>query len=163
MFHSANRIRILAVAWAAVICISTRSDRTVFTELPVQLLTAIAPQHRWVHIWTPYAVFTSKVYHVVEFALLCTLVFLALIRLIKKPSRALVAAAAISALYAVGDEWHQTYIPSRHGSWVDFAIDCLGIALASACIWWRLKHQARLARVIDSKTEIEQNEIEQNR
>jgi len=41
-------------------------------------------------------------------------------------------AAAIAFLYAVSDEVHQHFIPTRVGSPIDVAIDAAGIALA----WW---------------------------
>ena len=46
--------------------------------------------------------------------------------------RAPACAAAIAFLYAVSDEVHQHFIPTRVGSPIDVAIDAAGIALA----WW---------------------------
>lgn len=40
------------------------------------------------------------------------------------------SAAAIAVLYAISDEWHQTFTEGRHGSPVDVLIDSAGIALA---------------------------------
>jgi VanZ family protein len=39
-------------------------------------------------------------------------------------------AAAISVLYAVSDELHQTFVSGRHGTPVDVVIDSIGISLA---------------------------------
>lgn len=39
-------------------------------------------------------------------------------------------AAAISLAYAASDEYHQTFVPGRYGTPLDFAIDASGIALA---------------------------------
>lgn len=39
-------------------------------------------------------------------------------------------AIAITLLYAVGDEYHQTFTEGRHGSPVDVAIDAAGVAIA---------------------------------
>ena len=44
--------------------------------------------------------------------------------------RALAAAAAISFLYAISDEYHQSFVEGRNGSPVDVAIDSAGIGLA---------------------------------
>jgi VanZ family protein len=33
-------------------------------------------------------------------------------------------------LYAVSDEWHQSFVPGRASQWEDFGVDLLGIALA---------------------------------
>ncbi len=41
-----------------------------------------------------------------------------------------VLAALIAAAYAASDEWHQTFVEGRHGTPVDWLIDCTGIAIA---------------------------------
>lgn len=50
--------------------------------------------------------------------------------------RAAVAALAVAILYAVLDEWHQSFVPLRDGRWFDVAIDAAGAALA-AWLWRR--------------------------
>lgn len=45
---------------------------------------------------------------------------------------ALALAVAIAFLFAVSDEYHQTFVEGRHGSPVDVGIDTIGIALAVA-------------------------------
>jgi len=42
----------------------------------------------------------------------------------------LLAAVAITLLYAAGDEYHQTFTEGRHGTPVDVAIDAAGVAIA---------------------------------
>jgi VanZ family protein len=44
--------------------------------------------------------------------------------------RALLGAVVISLLFAVSDEYHQTFVTGRHGSPVDVGIDALGIGVA---------------------------------
>ena len=44
--------------------------------------------------------------------------------------RALLAAATISFLYAITDEYHQTSVTGRHGSLLDVGIDAIGIGVA---------------------------------
>ena len=44
--------------------------------------------------------------------------------------RALLAAVVISVLYAISDEYHQTFVSGRHGSPVDVAIDAVGVGIA---------------------------------
>jgi VanZ family protein len=44
--------------------------------------------------------------------------------------QALVLAATVSFLYAITDEYHQSFVEGRHGSAVDVGIDALGISLA---------------------------------
>lgn len=52
------------------------------------------------------------------------------------PLRALGLAAGISFLYAVTDEYHQTFVEGRSGSAVDVAIDSVGILLAVWLLAW---------------------------
>jgi VanZ family protein len=42
-------------------------------------------------------------------------------------------------MYAVSDEWHQTFVPTRVGTPSDVMIDAAGAALglALAALWWR--------------------------
>ncbi len=44
------------------------------------------------------------------------------------------AAAAIAVLYAVSDEYHQTFVAGRHGSPIDVLIDGAGVAIAWALV-----------------------------
>ena len=58
---------------------------------------------------------------------------------------ALVALFGLAALYAVTDEFHQTFVPSRQGQIVDVFIDSLGAALGLFAVWmavrWRKPSQ----------------------
>ena len=74
-----------------------------------------------------------KFVHAGEYALLCLLWWRAL-RTVMPGDRALVAAVAISAGYAVTDELHQTTVTGRHGSPVDVLIDTLGASLAALLV-----------------------------
>lgn len=40
------------------------------------------------------------------------------------------AAAAVTVLYAISDEWHQSFTEGRHGTPTDVAIDAAGVLLA---------------------------------
>jgi VanZ family protein len=53
-------------------------------------------------------------------------------------------AAAIAVGYAIGDEFHQSFVPGRDGSPVDVAIDAAGVAAT-----WLLRARARRARRLD--------------
>jgi VanZ family protein len=46
--------------------------------------------------------------------------------------RSPLAAAGITLAYAIGDEYHQSFVEGRHGTPVDVAIDAAGVALAVA-------------------------------
>lgn len=69
----------------------------------------------------------KKLAHVTEYAILHFLLFRAL-RTVIAPDRALFAAAVISLLYAISDEYHQTFVPLREGRIRDVFIDSIGIA-----------------------------------
>ena len=75
-----------------------------------------------------------KLIHAAEYALLCFLWWRALRTATGDGRAALQLAAAIALLYAAGDEWHQSFVPGRHGTPVDVVIDGAGIAIAAALI-----------------------------
>jgi VanZ family protein len=83
-----------------------------------------------------------KLVHLIEYALLCVLWWRAF-RAGGSPGRAALAAFLVSALYAVSDEYHQSFVEGRSGSPVDVAIDSAGAALAAL----RLRAGARQRRV----------------
>ncbi len=63
-----------------------------------------------------------KVIHVLIYGLLTAAWYRAL--------SSIVPAIVISALYAVSDEIHQSFVQGRHGSPIDVAIDLVGILIA---------------------------------
>jgi MYXO-CTERM domain-containing protein len=44
------------------------------------------------------------------------------------------AAVLITLLYAISDEWHQSFVEGRHGTWTDVVIDMAGVGLAGLAI-----------------------------
>lgn len=67
--------------------------------------------------------------HAGEYALLTALWWWAL-----RPTlgaRAVAVAAAVSLLYAISDEIHQSFVPGRDADPLDVAVDLAGIALAA--------------------------------
>jgi VanZ family protein len=75
-----------------------------------------------------------KLAHVAEYGILTALLWRAL-RTHLVTTHAVQIAALVAALYAVSDEWHQTFVPGREGSLRDVAVDALGIAGVS--VWLR--------------------------
>jgi VanZ family protein len=69
-----------------------------------------------------------KFIHAGDYALLCFLCWRALRTRMDRVT-ALAPAWGIAVLYAISDEYHQTFVQGRHGSWVDVVIDSLGAAL----------------------------------
>lgn len=70
---------------------------------------------------------TRVVAHFSEYALLAALWAWALSPALGR--RALLAAAAISLLYAISDEYHQSFVEGRDSDPVDALVDAAGIAL----------------------------------
>jgi VanZ family protein len=62
----------------------------------------------------------KKLGHMIEYAILTLLLQGAL------PSRSLAAAWALAVMYAVSDEYHQTFVPGRNGWFGDVIIDAAG-------------------------------------
>lgn len=84
-----------------------------------------------------------KVVHAVEYGLL----FLLWLRALGWSGRAAWWAAAIALLYAVSDEFHQTFVDGRSGHPRDVAIDTAGVLIA-ALVTWRLRVRARAGRSV---------------
>ena len=61
-------------------------------------------------------------------------------------SRPMAWAAALSLVYAIADEYHQTFVEGRTGTWEDVAIDALGIAAALLVIGRDREKRAALQR-----------------
>ena len=79
-----------------------------------------------------------KLAHITEFGLLWFLWWRAL------GYRSPVPAILIALGYAASDELHQSYVPDRTGSPVDWAIDAAGVGLAglAVALWSRLRRPA---------------------
>jgi hypothetical protein len=82
-----------------------------------------------------------KLVHFTEYALLCFLWWRAFSARMR-PDRAALAAFLVSALYAVTDEYHQSFVGGRSGNALDVAIDSAGAALVAL----RLRGGARERR-----------------
>lgn len=94
----------------------------------------IVPLLRWLHpTISEHAImevqfFIRKAAHVSEYAVLASLLYRALINTILQ-GRTLVSAAVVllfCGIYAVSDEFHQSFVPSRTATARDVAIDGAG-------------------------------------
>jgi VanZ family protein len=106
----------------------------------------IAPLVRWLLPDLPeesvqgVVLFVRKCGHVTEYAVLALLLWRALRGSAKSGnprwrwSKAGLA-LGITALYAVSDELHQTFVPARQGSVWDVLLDTSGAVLALLCLW----------------------------
>jgi VanZ family protein len=75
-------------------------------------------------------VVARKLVHLVEYGFLCFLWWRAFSPS-ASPGRAALAAFVVSALYAVTDEYHQSFVEGRSASALDVAIDSTGAALVA--------------------------------
>ena len=73
-------------------------------------------------------VFIKKGAHITEYAILYFLLFRAFQSLMVT-RKALIVSAVIAVLYAISDEYHQTFVPLREGTVRDVLIDSIGIFL----------------------------------
>ena len=71
-----------------------------------------------------------KAAHATEYAILALLLWRALRRPVSWDSRAAWLAFAGAALFALSDEWHQSFVPNRQAHPLDVLIDSLGAAAA---------------------------------
>lgn len=53
-------------------------------------------------------------------------------------------AIAITMLYAASDEWHQTFVPGRHGDLLDWLVDITAALLVLGLRHWAIRRQKRL-------------------
>ncbi|MGI9117361.1 MAG: VanZ family protein [Gaiellales bacterium] len=86
---------------------------------------------------------TRKAAHIGVFGLLCAACVMALrAQGIRQPP-ALVGGALLALAYAGADEYHQTFVPTRHGAPVDVAIDAVGIGIAVMVLVVVYRHRGR--------------------
>jgi VanZ family protein len=74
-----------------------------------------------------YDFIARKLAHMAEYGVLTVLLFRAVRIHTRRNARALLIAAVVAVLYALSDEWHQTFVPGREGSLRDVAVDALGV------------------------------------
>ena len=78
----------------------------------------------------------KKGMHMVAYGIL-TILYLWALRGSAHDDRVVRVASVVLALtYALSDEYHQTFVPGRNGTWVDVAVDGVGILAATVLDWW---------------------------
>jgi len=113
--ESRKRWRILAVYWlpvlgwmALIFLLSSQPDLPHISETWLDILI-------------------RKAGHALEYAVLCFLLGRALARGEGLPLRvALRWSLVVTVLYALSDEWHQSWVPGRKSRWYDVVVDTLG-------------------------------------
>lgn len=123
---------------------SAPAPRTLLRSLaPLALMAVIfylSAQHADPDVawWEPIA---RKLGHVGGYAALTLLWSWALAGSAPRP---VALAAAISLAYAVTDEYHQSFVETRHGTAADVAVDAVGVALAALLVnWWTRREAAK--------------------
>ena len=88
------------------------------------------PQQRWLDL------LLEKAGHAFEYAILAALLTRALASGRNARGRAFLAAVVFSWLYALSDEFHQSFVPGRTAGWSDVLFDWIG-AMGGAWLWIR--------------------------
>jgi VanZ family protein len=80
-----------------------------------------------------------KIAHITEYAIL-TLLLIRAIKLHLNKKGTLVVSALIALVYAISDEYHQTFVFGRHGTVRDVGIDSIGIILMTLLVlrFWKI-------------------------
>jgi VanZ family protein len=124
-------------------------DSATFIRLMQQLSDSPAYREGFARFWNGYGLLVVKGWHATEYAIL-VVVGAAMLRRWQRgrAGKAIQSAFAFAILYAATDEWHQTFVPGRHGSLRDVLIDSMGALLAAVCLsaWERRKHRRRRDR-----------------
>jgi len=87
--------------------------------------------------------FVKKGAHIAEYAILYLLLFRAF-HTAMVSRKALFVSAIIAVLYAISDEYHQTFVPLRGGKVRDVLIDSIGVFLAYLFLRRRHIHLSKL-------------------
>jgi VanZ family protein len=131
----------LALIWMAVIfAFSSQANSGAYTEAYLQ--EANVP--------------VRKLAHMFEFAVLAVLYQMALARSITKADgqakinfKHYWLAFVLAVLYALSDEWHQSFVPGRSSSLFDSGVDSIGALIGLTTVYW-------LRRLLVSAQEQEQ-------
>lgn len=80
-----------------------------------------------------------KSLHMIEYAILYFLLFRSFYRFEKTKKKAIYISLVVSILYAVSDELHQTFVPTREGHIRDILFDSAGASICMTLIKKYLK------------------------
>ena len=83
-----------------------------------------------------------KVAHVTEYTILCILVNRSAGVTVASSKRHRIVPPAITSLYALSDEYHQSFVPSRGATYTDVMWDSLGAVIGTCILYWVHRRQA---------------------
>ncbi len=139
---------VAAVAWCGFIAGTSSTvilPHDFFAWVARHLLTEQRSYRKFVAFWGYSWFAIVKGWHAAEFAILSALCLAILDRLTGSYSRRnVLLSLAICLLFAISDEYHQTFVPGRGGTWTDVAIDGLGALLAALFPWRRRVSRSQL-------------------
>jgi hypothetical protein len=140
----AKWIAVLPVlAWCSFIAGTSNTvvrPHDFFAWLASHVFTDRVSFHRFAVFWGYSWFLIVKGWHLAEFAILCSLILILLNRVARStPNRNVLISVLFCAAFAAADEYHQTYIPGRGGTWTDVSIDCLGILLVGVVVLFRAR------------------------
>lgn len=138
---------LVVAAWMAVIFTFSTDVFSEAHTTPIigPLLSTLFPNLSPGHV-VDIAMLVRKLGHLSEYFILAVLLMRAFGNQAGAGSekRRALYAAGIATLYAISDEWHQSFVPSRTSSAQDVLIDAIG-AISGACLchWWRRRGNKR--------------------
>jgi VanZ family protein len=139
-----------AIAWCAFIAATSSTvilPHDFFAWVARNLLTEEAAYRRFVVFWAYSWFVVVKGWHAIEFAVLFVLCLTVIDRLRRSYTRSnVLLSLAICVFFAITDEYHQTFVPRRGGTWTDVAIDSAGAVLASLIPWLRRANRSQHER-----------------
>lgn len=134
------------ISWFSTDAFSARSTNSYIDPVLRLLFGELTPAgFRFAHT------VVRKSAHTIEYAILAILICRALATAAggRLPRAAMVRALLYCAVYAVIDEAHQTFVPSRTGSGIDVGVDVMGATLGTLLLWWWRAARARARSLSD--------------
>jgi hypothetical protein len=102
--------------------------------------------------WKDFVV--KKTAHVVEYGILATLIYRALINSNVSNKKAMLYSVALAFLYGATDEFHQSFTPGRGPKFTDVLIDTLGASIFIYGIILNLSKMPLIFRKVAAKLDI---------
>lgn len=145
--RGALRIGILALVWCGLIFASSSTvilPHDFFAWIAAHLLPNEESLHSFVLFWGASWFVIVKGWHAIEFGIVFWLILAVADRLSPRSAAGNFAITiTLAVLFAMSDEYHQTFVPERGGTYVDVSIDTLGILVAAMLTALGRKARAR--------------------
>lgn len=109
--------------------------KVILTLLPILYMSLIwtlssFPADAIVDTQLSFDALVKESLHLIEFAILYWLIVFAFMAHGKWTEKASMIAAVISILYGLTDEIHQSFVPARSATVIDFVKDTIGVAVS---------------------------------